>query len=597
VSLEDPDYVANAVFDRLVYGFHPYGLPQTGTPDTISAITRADLVAFHQKYFAPNNAILAVVGDITAEEAFARAKIVFADWERHDVPPMTFLDPPEPTRRVIVVNKSDAVQTEVRVGHIGVPRKSPDYMALNLAVRILGGEGSNRLHQVLRTERGLTYGAQATFDTLKWSGDIEAQTNTRSEATGEVLRLIVDEFWRLQRDRVGERELADAKAYLSGSFPLTIETPDQIALQVLNVLFYDLPVEQLQTFRDRVNAVTVDDVQRVARAYLKPDNLSVVLVGNAAAFSKQLAGVGFGKYETVELGNLDLTAADFKQPKRAAEAGGAGRERPASREERWMGTAGKPGGSPLAYRPSSQQSIAQPPAPAITPEEGAKAKALLDRVVAASGGLETLRGVKSIVATTKTSNPTASPPPPPETTTTYLQYPNLVHVERKLEPPGAPPALIVQVYDGQHGWVRNPNGVFDVPAPILKDMEIGLKRDRIALLLAAASGGVRTRLLPDIKDDAGKVFQALELSGPALDPIVLYIDPATGSITKQTYVAGAPGQPIIEERFSEYRPVNGLQVAFKASVRRGGQQILQREIIDIKINAPIDPALFKRPGP
>src|SRR5205807_5593020 len=213
----------------------------------------------------------------------------------------------------IIVDKPDAVQTEMRVGHIGVPRNHPDYMALNLAVRILGGEGGNRLHQVLRTERGLTYGAQASLDTLKRSGDIEAETNTRSEATGEVLRLMTDEFWRIQRERVGEHELADAKAYLTGSFPLTIETPDAIAMQILNVLFYELPLEQLQNFRDRVNAVTVDDVQRVARAYLKPDRLSVVLVGNAAAFESQLGGVGFGRFERIELGNLDLTTADLKR--------------------------------------------------------------------------------------------------------------------------------------------------------------------------------------------------------------------------------------------------------------------------------------------
>src|SRR5207248_393639 len=227
---------------------------------------------------------------------------------------------------------------------------------------------SNRLHQVLRTARGLTYGAQANFDTFKDGGDFEAETNTRTAATGEVLRLIVDEFWRLQRDRVGERELADAKAYLTGSFPLTIETPDQIAMQVLNVIFYDLPLEHLQTFRERVNAVTADDVQRVARLYLKPDNLSVVLVGNAAAFTKQLQGVGFGKYETVELANLDLTAADFKQGKTAV--GGAGKAGQAE-------TAGKAGGvgdeqarpHTVAYRSAQQQSVAQPPAPAINPAE------------------------------------------------------------------------------------------------------------------------------------------------------------------------------------------------------------------------------------
>src|SRR4029453_8849785 len=125
--------------------------------------------------------------------------------------------------------------------------------------------------------------------------------------------LIVDEFWRIQRERVSEFELADAKAYLTGSFPLTIETPGAIAMQVVNALFYGLPLEQLQTFRERVNAVTVDDIQRVSRELLKPDRLSVVLVGNAAAFATQLRSVGFGMFETVELADLDLTSANFKR--------------------------------------------------------------------------------------------------------------------------------------------------------------------------------------------------------------------------------------------------------------------------------------------
>src|SRR5207245_1650573 len=120
-----------------------------------------------------------------------------------------------------------------------------------------------------------------------------------------VLKLILDEFWRLQREPVSERELADAKAYLTGSFPLTIETPDAIAMQVLNVVFYDLPIEDLQNFRDRVNAVTTDDIQRVARAFLKPDRLSVVLVGDVGAFAGDLRGAGFSAFETVDLGNLD----------------------------------------------------------------------------------------------------------------------------------------------------------------------------------------------------------------------------------------------------------------------------------------------------
>ena len=117
-----------------------------------------------------------------------------------------------------------------------------------------------------------------------------------------MLRLIVDEFWRLQRERVGEVELMDAKAYLAGSFPLSIETPGAIAMQVVTVLFYGLPVDQLQTFRERVNAVTVDDVQRVAQKYLRPDRLSIVLVGDASANEMN----GTGSSERCEIGSNGL---------------------------------------------------------------------------------------------------------------------------------------------------------------------------------------------------------------------------------------------------------------------------------------------------
>jgi len=313
-AYEDPDYVAGLVFDRLVYGFHPYGLPNTGTPESLQSIVPDDLRAFHGQYFVPNNAILAIVGDVTTEEAFDGVERVFGSWTPREVPdPAATADPPAPTRRVVIVNKPDAVQTEVRVGHVGIPRNHPDYLALDVAVKILGGEGGNRLQRVLRSERGLTYGASAEILALKRSGDIMADTDTRSDATVEVLRTVVDEFSRLQRERVHPRELADAQAYLAGSFPLTIETPAAIAAQVLNVLFYELPLSEIETYRERINDVTPDDIQRVARQYLRPDRLSVVLVGNAEVFAPRLEGIGFDEFEVVELSDLDLTAADFRR--------------------------------------------------------------------------------------------------------------------------------------------------------------------------------------------------------------------------------------------------------------------------------------------
>jgi zinc protease len=318
VSQTDPEWVANVVFDRLVYGFHPYGLPNSGTAESLAAITRDDLQAYHRRFFVPNNMILGIVGDVTSEEAFAAAERVFGKWPRAEVPTVTLAEPPPPTRRVVVIDMPGAVQTEMRVGHVGIPRKHKDYMPIELAFRILGGEGANRLHRVLRSERGLTYGAQANIETLKLGGDFVAQTNTRTETTGEALKLMVEEIVRLQRERVGERELGDAQAYLAGNFPLTIETPDAIATQVLNNVFYDLPVEEIGTFPQRVQSVVPGDIQRVARTYVFPDRLSVVLVGNAAAFVKQLKSAGFSEYEVIPIDQLDLTSASFRKESRRA---------------------------------------------------------------------------------------------------------------------------------------------------------------------------------------------------------------------------------------------------------------------------------------
>lgn len=316
VNGRDPDYLADAVFNRLVYGFHPYGLPGGGTAQTIARISRDDLREFHRRYFVPNNMVLAVVGDLTSDEAFGMAERVFAQWARGDVPVVPQTEPPAATRRLVIIDKPDAVQTEIRIGALAIPRKHADYLAWDLAVKILGGEGANRLHQVLRSARGLTYGAEADTDARKDIGAYVAQTDTRTETTAEALRLAVDEFTRLQRERVGNRELSEAQAYLSGSFPLTIETPNQIATQILNVVFYELPPNEVGTFRERVLSVTPDDVQRVARAYIRPDRLSIVLVGNARLFVQQLAGLGFSNIEIIDADQVDLMSPTLKKEAR-----------------------------------------------------------------------------------------------------------------------------------------------------------------------------------------------------------------------------------------------------------------------------------------
>jgi zinc protease len=556
VSYEDPDYVAGVVFDRLVYGFHPYGLPNNGTPETIAQITRDDLVAFHAAHFTPNNAILAVVGDMTPEEAFTGAERAFGSWARRAPPVSQPVDAPPPTRRLLVIDKPGAVQTEIRVGHVAIPRKHPDYMPLNLAIRILGGEGSNRLHRVLRSERGLTYGVSADLETLKTSGHIEADTDTRSSATAEALRLIVDEFWTLQREMVNERELADAKAYMTGSFPLTIETPDAIALQVLNAVFYGLDLKELQNFRERVNAVTVDAIRRVAETYLKPDRLSIVLVGDASAFADGLRGLGFGKFERISLAELDLAAPDFRR------GNGPGRGAPARNEP-----------------------------PAAASEEGAAgARAVIERAVTACGGLDRLKAVRTLRADTRTTIATADGPIEAETIT-YIQYPDRFRVDAKL-----PAGDVVQAFADGAAWIRNPLGVQTAPPELRDAFQQTVRRDLIALLIAASTGAVTVRAAADASE-GGRSLKVVEISGPELQPVSLYVDPATGFVVKQTYREPGPGGPqLTEQLFSDYRRVDGLAFAFTAEVRRGGAKLIERRLHKVSVNLPLDPALFQKPG-
>ena len=311
VSAGDPESIAERVIDRLIYGFHPYGMPGAGTTQSLSGLTRADFVDFHKQHFVPNNALLAVVGDISAAEAMAGLEKHFGAWKPGEVPAPAITEAPDATRRVIVIDKKDAVQTEIRVGHIAIPRKHPDYEAIDQAVKILGGEGANRLQQVLRSQKQLTYGASADLNTYKWAGALIAETDTQTPNTAEALRVVVDELTRLQRERVHDGELEGAQDYMVGHFPLTIEVPDAIATQVLNQLFYELPVEELPRYRERLLKVTPDEIQRVARWFIRPAQLSVVLVGDADKFVNDLKGVGFGNYERIPIDQLDLMSADF----------------------------------------------------------------------------------------------------------------------------------------------------------------------------------------------------------------------------------------------------------------------------------------------
>ena len=543
VSYDDPDYLANIVFDRLVFGFHPYGRPQSGTPETLAGLTRDDLLAFHRKWFGANNAILAVVGDVTAQEAFAGVDRAFGSWGRAAADAAKPPEPPTPARRLVIIDKPGAVQTEIRVGNVAIARKNDDFTALDLAVKVLGGEGANRLHRVLRSERGLTYGASADLTAMQQSGEIEAETNTRSATTAETLRLLVDEIWRITRDPVGDRELDGAQEYATGSFPLTIETPSQISLQILNAIFYGLDLNQLQTYRDRVNAVTVDEIQRVARTYLHPDQLTIVLVGDAASFVDQLRGAGFDKYERISAADLDLSSADLRR--HAAPAGGI---------------------RPVGFSMTDRQ----------------EPKAIIDRAIAAKGGLKKLKDIRTVQAEATTAIPgpggTVQMP-----TTTSVEYPGRFRMDVE-----TPSGTLTQVFADGAYWINDARGVGEPEAPVRDAIHGALQRDTIPMLLKAASGMLVVR-----GADADPPFDAVIVSGDDLAPVTLYVNRDSGLIEQVKY--DGPGGAVTEE-YSDYRIVEGVKVPFHTVVKRPGAGTIERDIRRIHFNVPLPQNLFSRPS-
>ena len=311
-NMQDADFLADAVFQRVIYGNHPYAHLQGGTLGSIPRIRRDDVVKFHNTYYAPNISALAIVGDLSSAESFKLAEQWFGSWQKKDVPQRNETEIPKlEGRRLVIIDKPDSVQNKIRVGHTTVARKDPDYFNVLVASYILGGSGSGRLYQTLRAERGLTYGAYTGIEPHRGRGDFYSTTDTRTEKTAETLNLLLDQIQKFRSAEVPPDELSNAKSYLIGSFPLNIEVPNNLANRLTTVFLYELGDNYLKTFRDRLADVTAADVLRVATDKISSENVAVVLVGKANGFTHQVEPLG--KAELIPIDALDLDSPTLRK--------------------------------------------------------------------------------------------------------------------------------------------------------------------------------------------------------------------------------------------------------------------------------------------
>jgi len=292
-----PQFLAAEQFNRAIYGTsHPASLIAPPA-ESIKKLTSKDLADFHSTYYRPNNAILAIVGDVTMKEILPKLEKAFGDWQKGDVPATTI--PPAPAQaesRIYLIDRPGSVQTVLQLGTLGIERTSPDYFAVLLADRVLGGGPSGRLFLNLREDKGYTYGAYSNFGGSKFRGTWISSSEVRTDVTEGAMKEFMYELNRIRTEPVSTEELENAKRAIIGSFALSLEQPATLLQNIITQKIYNLPADYWDTYPQKVSAITVADVQKAAQKYIDMGHLQVVAVGDAAKAREILA-----KYGKVEL--------------------------------------------------------------------------------------------------------------------------------------------------------------------------------------------------------------------------------------------------------------------------------------------------------
>lgn len=294
-DLDDPSVIADRAFTRALWGDHPYGHDVSGTSAHVRTFTRDDVVRFHRERMVPGKAMLVVVGAVSPDVVAAEAEKAFAGWEN---PPTAFeFEVPRFERlarpgEIILVDKPDQTQSQVRVGGPGFPMGHPDYFpatAMNIA---LGGGFTSRLVNAVRVERGLSYGVSSYFDAMSAGGIFAVSTFTKTQSTREIIDVVLGEVAKVREEGIPPKELRSAQTYLAGLYPMRTETNESVAAIIADVRLHNLGDDWVEKFRDRLRAVTPKQVAEAAAKYCFPERPTLVVLGNAAQVRPQLEGLG-----------------------------------------------------------------------------------------------------------------------------------------------------------------------------------------------------------------------------------------------------------------------------------------------------------------
>jgi zinc protease len=290
VQLSQPEVLADRIFRKAIYGEHPYA--RSPSPASVGSITRAGVVAYHRTRLLPRGALLVLAGDVTLAEAQPLAEKAFQGWSGAPAAVAAFAAPP--SRRaaeLVLVHRPGSVQSNIVVGNLTYLPNDPRIYAAAVTNQVLGGGAAGRLFMVLREQKSWTYGAYSRYTRRRETGSFAATTEVRTEVTDSALGELLRQLHRIGEEIVPDSELGQAKGSLVGSYPLSIESADQVADAVGSARLYGLPPDFVQTYRVRLGAVTAADVQAAARATIRPGAAAIVVVGDGAKIYDRLKAI------------------------------------------------------------------------------------------------------------------------------------------------------------------------------------------------------------------------------------------------------------------------------------------------------------------
>lgn len=321
-----PGFLASEQVGRCIYGQHPYAVIAP-RPSDIERIDREALEELRRNRFVPNNAVLFAVGDLQSDDFLMIVERLFGDWESGDRHIHEFPNVPDRKERsLVIVDRPGSAQSNIVLANSAIKRDDPDFFPLLVMNQVLGAGASSRVFMNLREEKGYTYGAYTRLDAKRWAGSFEATAEVRTAVTGASLKEFFYEFDRIRNEDALEEEVNDAKNFLAGVFPIRAETQEGLTNLIVNQELYGLPHDYLETYRDNVRAVSVEDVRRVANKYIRPDDMVLVVVGDASEilgqardfadsieiFDKDGVPKEMSEYETSESADAANVAGDWK---------------------------------------------------------------------------------------------------------------------------------------------------------------------------------------------------------------------------------------------------------------------------------------------